>query len=392
VSALRRWLLWTLLAAGVLAPAAAAHPGHQSGAVLTVAPDGRVIVRVSVDALAFALNDRSRDVPDEAMRGLLEGPEADLRAALEESHARFVRLTELEVGGEPVALAVVSAPTLETVRAAPAGSDGRPRLPVHGEFVAEGRLPPGARSLTLRLPEIAGDVVLTVERPGQEPTAAPLPAGATAGPIDFDLTSGPSPAQPAPTAHWAGSAWTTFGRFLAMGFWHIVPEGADHVLFVLGLFLGARTARTLLLHVTMFTLAHSATLALATLGVVNPPASIVEPAIALSIALVAAENVLLQRPSPWRAAVVLAFGLVHGLGFAGALREAGLPPGQTPTALAAFNVGVELGQLAVVGAAAAVMWWWRGRPWYRGRVVIPISLLIGVVGLVWFVQRVLHPA
>jgi hypothetical protein len=180
-----------------------------------------------------------------------------------------------------------------------------------------------------------------------------------------------------------------FRRYLALGFTHIVPKGLDHILFVLGLFFLSPRWKPLLWQVTAFTLAHTLTLALSVYGVVSLPSSIVEPAIALSILFVAVENVVVGRLTPWRPAVVFLFGLLHGLGFAGVLTELGLPRSQFLTALLAFNVGVEAGQLAVILLAAiALALPWGRRPWYRRRIEVPASLAIGAVAIVWFVQRV----
>ena len=115
-------------------------------------------------------------------------------------------------------------------------------------------------------------------------------------------------------------------RYVALGFTHIVPKGLDHVLFVLGIFLVGRRLRPILLQVTAFTIAHSITLALSITGIFSLPSSIVEPAIAFSIAYIAIENLVVQDLRPWRYGLVFGFGLLHGLGFAGVLRELGLPP------------------------------------------------------------------
>jgi len=146
----------------------------------------------------------------------------------------------------------------------------------------------------------------------------------------------------------------------------------------------------LLIQVTAFTVAHTLTLALSVYGVVSLPSSVVEPLIAASIVYVAVENILTPNLKPWRALVVFGFGLLHGLGFAGVLVEVGLPHGQFVPALVSFNVGVELGQLAVIALAyLAVGVWGRNRAWYRPRVVIPASATVAAVGLFWTVQRVL---
>jgi hypothetical protein len=117
---------------------------------------------------------------------------------------------------------------------------------------------------------------------------------------------------------------------------------------------------------------------------------VVEPLIALSIAYVAVENTLSTTLRPWRVVLVLGFGLLHGLGFAGVLGKLGLPRGDFLTGLLAFNAGVELGQLAVLALAFLTIGTFRARPWYRRRIVVPLSLGIAVIGLYWTVARSLH--
>src|SRR5687767_12747985 len=141
-----------------------------------------------------------------------------------------------------------------------------------------------------------------------------------------------------------GAAGVDFPQLVRIGFAHIVPDGLDHVLFVVGLFLLAANLRELLLQITTFTLTHSITLALAYSGVVRAPAEVVEPLIALSIAWIAVENLFATRLSRGRLVVVAAFGLLHGLGFAGALSDLGLAGTSLAMTLAGFNLGVGLGQ------------------------------------------------
>jgi hydrogenase/urease accessory protein HupE len=177
-------------------------------------------------------------------------------------------------------------------------------------------------------------------------------------------------------------------RYLALGFTHIVPHGLDHMLFVLGIFLLSGRVRTVLWQVSAFTVAHSITLGLSIYGLISVPPAIVEPLIAVSIVYVAIENLVLTDLKPWRIALVFAFGLLHGMGFAGALTELGLPRSEFVTALLTFNVGVEAGQLAVIAAAFVLVGWhWSGRDWYRRRVVVPASALIACTALYWTVER-----
>lgn len=154
----------------------------------------------------------------------------------------------------------------------------------------------------------------------------------------------------------AQSGWAAFGSYIPVGFDHILPKGLDHILFVLGLFFLSTKLAPLLWQVSAFTLAHTVTLALGALGLVNVPGSIVEPLIAASIVYVAVENVYLSHLSRWRPFVIFGFGLLHGLGFASVLGDFGLPEAQFIPALIGFNVGVELGQLTVIALAALLIW------------------------------------
>jgi hypothetical protein len=177
------------------------------------------------------------------------------------------------------------------------------------------------------------------------------------------------------------------GQYLWLGLTHIVPKGLDHVLFVLGLFLLSRRWRSVLWQVSAFTLAHSVTLGLGMYGLIEAPASVVEPLIAISIAYVALENLFLSELKAWRLALVFAFGLLHGMGFAGVLHELGLPRGEFLAALVGFNVGVEAGQLLVIAMAFALVGWFQAYPTYRRRVVVPASLAIAGVAVYWTVER-----
>ncbi len=181
------------------------------------------------------------------------------------------------------------------------------------------------------------------------------------------------------------------GQYLRLGFLHIVPEGLDHILFVLGIFLLTTKLRPILVQVTAFTFAHSVTLGLTMYGVVSLPSRVVEPLIALSVAYVAIENMTTSKLTSCRTAVVFGFGLLHGMGFAGALTELRLPRAEIIPALVSFNLGIELAQLTVIAAAfCAVAIWHRDKPWYRARFVVPASAAIAATGLFWTVQRIVE--
>ena len=182
--------------------------------------------------------------------------------------------------------------------------------------------------------------------------------------------------------------WRQLALYLRLGFHHIVPQGVDHILFVLGLFFLGITWRKLLLQTTVFTIAHASTLFLSMYGIFRLPSHIVEPAIALSITWIAIENVVRPRLGPGRLAIVFCFGLLHGLGFASSLSAVPFPRRQFIFALLGFNFGVDAGQLFVIAVAFVLVGWFRNRSWFRARIAIPCSLVIAAIGLFWAAQRI----
>ncbi len=176
--------------------------------------------------------------------------------------------------------------------------------------------------------------------------------------------------------------------YTKLGFEHIVPLGIDHILFVVCLCLLNTKLKAVLWQATAFTIAHSITLALSIQNIFTLPGAIVEPIIALSILFVAVENLVIHELKPWRVALVFLFGLIHGLGFASALNEIGLPRDQFALSLISFNVGVELGQLVVIAIVCTFLQFFRKRIWYRHRIVYPVSLLIIFIASYWTIQRI----
>lgn len=174
---------------------------------------------------------------------------------------------------------------------------------------------------------------------------------------------------------------------LTQGFLHVVPAGLDHILFVLGIFLLRRHWQPLLRQSLAFTAAHTITLGLAAAGKLRVPGEIVEPVIALSITALAVENLLVREVKPWRLWLVFGFGLVHGLGFASVLSGwIGKDGWFLPTLIAA-NLGVELGQVAVLAAAWGLTWYWHERPaWEHARRWACVAL--AATGLWWFADRI----
>ena len=215
-------------------------------------------------------------------------------------------------------------------------------LPRISEVVLAGEVPRDATGIQLDWPQGAGNLILR-QQGVDAPFTGLVSGGGSSGLIT--LAGGD-----------AASGWQSFVAYVPVGFDHILPKGLDHILFVLGLFFLSTRLGPLLWQVSAFTLAHTVTLALGALGLVNIPGAIVEPLIAASSVYVAVENIFARGMNRWRLLIVFGFGLLHGLGFASVLGEFGLPEGTFLPALIGFNVGVEIGQLDVIAMAVIALW------------------------------------
>ena len=366
---LLRPLALALLAA---ATAASAHDFTFTDVRLELHRDGTYAVDVVCDLDALALG-VSPSADSAALAARIEAMEP---AAREELVSRLETLLKrrlrVRFDGEPDAFDV----TLPR-----RGQPAPPDLPPTAlGLVARlsGAVPDGAREVTFFASRAFPPVRLTVTRPDEG-----------TGPVEVLEPGGESTAVALAGPRTPTARLETLRRFAHLGVVHIVPWGVDHVLFVLGLALLGPRLGPLLAQVTAFTAAHTLTLALSSYGVVRLSPRVVEPLIALSIVYVGVENAVSPRLRASRLVLVFAFGLLHGLGFAGVLGELGLPEHDRLVALLAFNVGVELGQLAVVAGAVLVLSLWARTGRDRSVLVRPASLAIAALGLFWTVRRVL---
>ncbi|NQW42769.1 MAG: HupE/UreJ family protein [Bacteroidetes bacterium] len=182
----------------------------------------------------------------------------------------------------------------------------------------------------------------------------------------------------------------TVFEYLRQGFIHVIPLGFDHILFVICIFLLNSNIKSIIIQCSIFTVAHSLTLALSACNLILPNSNIIEPLIALTILYAAVENILNHKLNKARMVVLFFFGLIHGMGFSFAFKELDLSSSQFYLSLIFFNVGVELGQLLIVVLIYfLISKWLKDKSWYNKRIVYPISTIIACIAMNWFIIRIL---
>ncbi len=363
-------LLPATLAADVVRPALVEISINASGAY-------RIEIRASIEALLTGINaayTNTRDAPTaEAYDALRALQASQLDKKWQSFRRHFAGQLELRFDGQPTPL------TVTHTRIPEPGYTGVPRISV---ITLEGRVEHSAQTVDWYYPAVFGDSTVRVRQVDEVREKWHwsewqwLRGDERSGP--FSLTEVFS----------RRSLSETVWLYVVAGFEHILPKGLDHILFILGIFLLGSRIKPLLWQVTMFTVAHTVTLGLTVAGYINLPASIVEPLIALSIAYIGLENIRHVNLHGSRLLLVFAFGLLHGMGFAGVLQEFGMPDDAFLTALISFNIGVELGQLAIILLAfLAVGVCCRHRQWYRAAIIVPGSAAIAMTGLYWTFER-----
>ena len=360
----------TLVAVAIGAKEVGGHPLRFTDVTLTIQADGSFDVDLLYDLDALALG-ASIDTDDSALVAALEQlTPNELDSHINRLKRLFERRVRVRFDGQPVPFDVTF-PDHGTPKATEAVIPTVLGLTAH----LEGTIPTEANSVEFFASRAFANVQLTIiDLPRDIETHLVLERGARSAPYDLMAATAPS---------------TTTAMYIWLGISHIIPQGLDHILFVLGLFLLSPKLRPLIWQVTAFTIAHACTLTAATFGTIAIDANIVEPLIAASIVYVAVENTLIDRLTSWRTVIIFCFGLLHGLGFANALNMVGLPNQERLLALLAFNAGIEFGQIAVITVAAGCIGWFRNYDWYRTRIVVPASVLIALIGLAWVIERTL---
>ena len=369
-------LFGTLLS---LAPVTTADVVRPALVEINVNTDGtyRVEVRASIEALLTGINAKYKNTQDSPMAEEYDALRVLVKEKLAEAfvpfQSRFAEVIELRFDGERVPLKVTDVDIPEP---------GYTKVPRISVIALEGAVDRTVTSLDWYYPASFGDNAVRVRQVDEVNEKWHWSQWQW---IRDDERSEPFSLVEVFSQPSIGHLVTTY---MVSGFEHILPKGLDHILFILGIFLLSLHFKPLLWQVTMFTIAHTITLGLSASGYISLPENIVQPLIALSIAYVGIENLWHKSLHNSRLVLVFAFGLLHGIGFAGMLREFGMPDEDFLAALISFNIGVELGQLAVILMAFAVVGWLRHREYYRYAVIIPGSLAISVIGLYWTVDRV----
>jgi hydrogenase/urease accessory protein HupE len=373
-----RWTgILTICAAVLLLPATVnAHRMRPTIVTITFHPDQTydATIKLNMEAVLAGIGPQHEDTDDSPnalnYNELRELPPDGLRA-------RIDAFTSVLLNGINITFDDVrSRPALIAAEIPDVGDTTVQRLTL---IRLAGQTPANAQQLVWAYAENFGSSAVRVGRAGETVMqSAFLGPGKASEPFPIG-----QPLEPDSTAQIAAD-------YIGLGFTHIVPKGMDHILFVLGIFLLSVAWRPLLYQVTAFTIAHTITLGLSLYGIISLPVGIVEPLIAASIVYVGIENILTPQLKPWRVFIVFGFGLLHGMGFAGVLTEIGLPQDELLNALISFNIGVELGQLTVIGTAYMIIGhWFKNRPWYRQAVIIPCSAAIALIGAYWVIERII---
>jgi len=354
-----------------------AHPEWKEANCLGVVDEsGKLTLTIKFDVPSFLVGQTSKDAPIKALDELMLTP-GSLAASIEPGRRRLHEGVRLEVDGRVVPMSLDAFPTAETIAMTSAKQGEADRYPVMLNARLSGTLPEKAAKLRLSFPPTLGTVFVNL-RKGMEYQVV---MAATAS-IPAELTlSEPS----APTA--AETAWTLF----VDGFSHVLPDGWDHCLFMLAMFLGAATWGQALRRSLVFTLGHSITLTAVAMGWLGQPGPWIEPFIALTIGV---SSWLAFRGKPLeRSALLLpaAFGLVHGLGFAAAVADnlADWSAGDIVLILIGFNLGVEAAQALVIGVAATSFWALHKARLPDAKVRQGLSLAVALIGFGVFLWRLL---
>ncbi|MCK5697553.1 MAG: HupE/UreJ family protein [Gammaproteobacteria bacterium] len=342
----------------------------------------KVEIRASIEALLTGINSQYKNTKEspnaQAYDDLRILSPKELRTAFQSFETQFLQYVIINFDDQPINFQITQ------VDIPPRGYVKVPRISL---IIIEGDAPTSASSLSWYYPSLFGDNAVRVRQVDEVNEKWHWSSWQW---LKDDAISEPFSLTEVFTQH---TFLQIVHTYLVSGFEHIFPKGLDHILFILGIFLLSSQIKPLLWQVTMFTIAHTITLGLSINGIINLPANIVEPLIALSIAYIGIENIITPKLHKSRLLIVFIFGLLHGMGFASVLSDFGLPENDFATALISFNLGVELAQLAIILTAYFFVAYLLRRQlnneqYYRNLIVLPCSLIIAMIGLYWTYDRI----
>ncbi|NOQ80318.1 MAG: HupE/UreJ family protein [Gammaproteobacteria bacterium] len=351
---------------------------------ISVKTDGtfQIELRASIEALLTGINSRYKNTKDAPNAQAYD----DFRVMPPEQLRQAFRSFEKDLLQE-IKIAFDDQPSKFQIKTVDIPEPGYVKVPRISVILVEGVVPTTAQSLTWYYPSRFGDNAVRVRQVDEVNEKWHW------SPWQWLKNDEVSKAFSLTEVFTQQTFFQVVTTYLVSGFEHILPKGLDHILFILGIFLLSTRMKPLLWQVTMFTVAHTITLGLSMNGVINLPANIVEPLIALSIAYIGIENIVTPKLHKSRLLIVFIFGLLHGMGFASVLADFGMPENDFAAALISFNVGVEIAQVAIIFLAYffiahLLRKQLANEQQYRKSVVIPGSLLIAITGLYWTYDRV----
>ncbi|MEM1388794.1 MAG: HupE/UreJ family protein [Pseudomonadota bacterium] len=367
--------VWPAIAAVVIAALmavqSAAHEVRPAIADVRVGPDRlELVIDLTLEPIIAGIDllgvDDTDNAPEAEVADALRMLDpADLEAAFREEWPRIAAGIRLRAGD------TVLQPMLEAVEIPEAGDI---ELPRDSTIAVTAALPDDDTRVTVGWAAAYGLLVVRQADAGEDGYSDLLLNGRTSDP--FTRTSATRQ-----------GVLGLFAQSLIAGVLHVASDGLDHILFVLVLVIGALRLIPVLVQITAFTLAHTIAQSLAALGYVTLPVALAVSVIAAILVLLSVENIVRRNPAPWRTAIAVVYGVVHGLAFASLL--GGSPGGNAGLAaqLIGFNLGLELGQLLVLAVAFVVFGLWLGqKPWFRSWVAVPASALIGLLSAFWLVE------
>lgn len=361
-------LLATLFA---LTTALSAHPNWKPSTAEVTVEGERLVISLRIDVPPYLLGRTPQAVEVKELDDFMFDDKAELGRKLAIAPARLIREISATVDASSLTLSEPKFPTAEAIRAQMQSQPEADRYPIILPVTTSATLPSGEGTIRVRFPATLGNVLVTFRTSPDRLDMVVVPAGEWSDPVPV---SGPT-----------RGFIATFLGFLQSGFSHVLPNGWDHALFMLAMFLSAPSLRMALLRSVSFTVGHSLTLGLVWFGILTPPGGWIEPFIAASIVVAALLAATGKSPSKWVLLGACAFGLLHGLGFAAAADFAQSGSSEALGALAGFNVGIELAQLLLISTACILVLPWTDCSWFETRLRRPLAWFVAAGGfwLLW---------